>query len=391
MAHLEQGSGRGAAGSPGEHAECAKPSRGENSTNSLERKIRHLEKQRKELLDVNQQWDQQFRSMKELYETKVAELKAKLEAAERFLSTLEKKLPLPPSQKEGDSPRDPAPEQQQRQEKGQESLNRELHELKKENKLLKENNALVSRKKEHYECEIRRLNKALQEALGRECSPLPEDRLGRPEKGCSREEMRTEMEVLKQQVQIYEEDFHRERSDRERLNREKEELQQINQTSQSQLNKLKSQMKACQMEKEQLEKQLTQMHLPTCRCSLGSHLRDPCAPTGPGAEQNPQQQHPRKPPGLLLRGNGIREERLYTLSLGEAGQTVRAALPTRFRQMCSAGRRNLLSFRRRVSRVSWARSGLCRQGYNHNPSLFTCRQKSAMYLLNVSCDTPLRP
>ncbi|XP_036138183.1 TNFAIP3-interacting protein 3 [Molossus molossus] len=291
MAHLEQGSGRGAAGSPGEHAECAKPSRGENSTNSLERKIRHLEKQRKELLDVNQQWDQQFRSMKELYETKVAELKTKLEATERFLSTLEKKLPLPPSQKEGDSPRDPAPEQQQRQEKGQESLNRELHELKKENKLLKENNALASRKKEHYECEIRRLNKALQEALGRECSPLPEDRLGRPEKGCSREEMRTEMEVLKQQVQIYEEDFHRERSDRERLNREKEELQQINQTSQSQLNKLKSQMKACQMEKEQLEKQLTQMHLPTCRCSLGSHLRDPCAPTGPGAEQSPQQ-HP---------------------------------------------------------------------------------------------------
>nr|KAF6482479.1 TNFAIP3 interacting protein 3 [Molossus molossus] len=235
----------------------------------------------------------------------VAELKTKLEATERFLSTLEKKLPLPPSQKEGDSPRDPAPEQQQRQEKGQESLNRELHELKKENKLLKENNALASRKKEHYECEIRRLNKALQEALGRECSPLPEDRLGRPEKGCSREEMRTEMEVLKQQVQIYEEDFHRERSDRERLNREKEELQQINQTSQSQLNKLKSQMKACQMEKEQLEKQLTQMHLPTCRCSLGSHLRDPCAPTGPGAEQSPQQ-HPvssqkRKPVSSCVR------------------------------------------------------------------------------------------
>nr|KAF6482477.1 TNFAIP3 interacting protein 3 [Molossus molossus] len=107
--------------------------------------------------------------------------------------------------------------------------------------------------------------------------------------------MRTEMEVLKQQVQIYEEDFHRERSDRERLNREKEELQQINQTSQSQLNKLKSQMKACQMEKEQLEKQLTQMHLPTCRCSLGSHLRDPCAPTGPGAEQSPQQHPPDRP------------------------------------------------------------------------------------------------
>lgn len=287
MAHLEQGPGRSAAGSPGEQAQCAKPSRGENSTNSLERKIRCLEKQRKELLEVNQQWDQQFRSMKELYERKVAELKTKLEATERVLGALGKELP--PSQKEDDGPRDLAPEQQQRQEKGRESLNEELHELKKENKLLKENNALVNRKKEHYEREIKRLNQALQEALKIECPPPPEDRVGKAEKECGHEELRVEMEVLKQQVQIYEEDFQRERSDRERLNREKEELQQMNQTSQSQLNKLKSKIKACRMEKEKLEQQLTQMYLPTCRCSVGSPLRDPCAPTGPGAEQTPQQ------------------------------------------------------------------------------------------------------
>lgn len=43
--------------------------------------------------------------------------------------------------------------------KEKESLNEELYELKKENKLLKETNALVNRKKEHYECEIKRLNK----------------------------------------------------------------------------------------------------------------------------------------------------------------------------------------------------------------------------------------
>lgn len=41
---------------------------------------------------------------------------------------------------------------------------------------------------------------ALQEALKVECSPLPEDRLGGPETGCGHEDMRTEMEVLKQQV-----------------------------------------------------------------------------------------------------------------------------------------------------------------------------------------------
>lgn len=43
--------------------------------------------------------------------------------------------------------------------KEKESLNEELHELKKENKFLKEKNALVNKKKEHYECEIKRLNK----------------------------------------------------------------------------------------------------------------------------------------------------------------------------------------------------------------------------------------
>lgn len=41
-------------------------------------------------------------------------------------------------------------------------------------------------------------------------------------------------------MQIYEEDFRRERSDRERLSREKEELQQMNRMSQSRLNQLES-------------------------------------------------------------------------------------------------------------------------------------------------------
>lgn len=43
--------------------------------------------------------------------------------------------------------------------KERESLREELRALKKENLLLKENNALANRKKEHYACEIKRLNK----------------------------------------------------------------------------------------------------------------------------------------------------------------------------------------------------------------------------------------
>ncbi|KAK2494843.1 hypothetical protein MC885_000187, partial [Smutsia gigantea] len=325
MAHCIQGTATSAAERPTEQAEDAQSSSRKNLTDSLERKIKCLEKQRKELLEVNQQWDRHFRSMRESYERKgrwhgdalpgageagpeqgwesvqerlhatvcerlpqVAELKTKLGAAGRLLGTLEAERPR--RQSESERQCDLARERLRREEKEKENLNKELHELKKENKLLKEKNALSNRKKEHYEYEIKRLNKALQDALKIECSSFPEDCLGKCEIECSHEQMRTEMEVLKQQVQIYEEDFQKERSDRERLNQEKEELQQVNQMSQSQLNKLNSQIKTCQMEKEKLEKQLKQMYFPTCNCDLG-FLRDPHVPAGPGAVQG-RQKHP---------------------------------------------------------------------------------------------------
>ncbi|XP_064333252.1 TNFAIP3-interacting protein 3 isoform X1 [Camelus dromedarius] len=304
-----------------ELAECAQSSRRKNLPNPLEQKIKCLEQQRKELLEVNQQWDQQFRSMRELYERKVAELKTKLDASERFLGTLEEERLQ--SQREIDRQHRRTRERLRREEKEKESLNKELHELKKENKLLKEKNALANQKKQHYECEIKRLNKALQDALKMECSSPSEDCLGKSEAECSREEMRTEMEVLKQQVQIYEEDFKKERSDRERLNQEKEELQQINQTSQSQLNKLNSQIKACQMEKEKLERQLKQhhspqMYFPTCNCGLKLPVWDPRGPEVPGAMRDLQQHPPdyqwyapdQFPPDAQHKANGFSEKKV---------------------------------------------------------------------------------
>uniref|UniRef100_A0A8C6W6D7 TNFAIP3 interacting protein 3 n=1 Tax=Nannospalax galili TaxID=1026970 RepID=A0A8C6W6D7_NANGA len=171
-----------------ENAECAQ-SRRKNLTDSLEQKIRCLEKQRKELLEVNQQWDQHFRSMKELYERKVVDLKTKLAATE-VRRTLEKERMR--SLMEGDR------QQTTQEEKERESLNEELQELKKENKLLKERNALTNKKKEHYECEIKRLNKALQDALKIESSSFSEDSR-RCQGACNAAEMRTELEVLKQQ------------------------------------------------------------------------------------------------------------------------------------------------------------------------------------------------
>uniref|UniRef100_A0A8C2L9L9 TNFAIP3 interacting protein 3 n=1 Tax=Cricetulus griseus TaxID=10029 RepID=A0A8C2L9L9_CRIGR len=159
------------------------------STNSLEQKIKCLEKQRQELLEVNQQWDQQFRNMKELYERKVLELKTKLAATED-ICTLEKEQKQRVT--EGD----------RQLEKEKESLREELEALQKENMLLKENNALTNRKKEHYACEIKRLNKvALQDALTIGSSSLSEG--SEKCKGrCSHAEVRTKVESHKQQVRV---------------------------------------------------------------------------------------------------------------------------------------------------------------------------------------------
>ncbi|NXV99924.1 TNIP3 protein, partial [Fregetta grallaria] len=192
-----------------------------------------------QLLEVNKQWDHQFRSMKQLYEKQLAGMKAKLDVSERRVSELEE-------ERQRQHPEDERLRALGRERPLQETeetkvLSEALHEMKEENKLLKQKNASMIRKKEHYECEITRLNKALLDVLKKQHSPV----LGTPsEKGGrnSLEDMRTQLEVLRQQVQIYEEDFRKERSDRERLNEEKEALQKINKRLQSQLNKLNSQV-----------------------------------------------------------------------------------------------------------------------------------------------------
>ncbi|KFZ61196.1 TNFAIP3-interacting protein 3, partial [Podiceps cristatus] len=208
------------------------------SASSLEQQILSLERQRRELLEVNKQWDHQFRSMKQLYEKQLAEMKAKLDVSERRVSELVEESHR--QHPENERLRVLGGERVLQETKETKVLSEALHEMKEENEFLKQKNASMIRKKEHYECEISRLNKALLDVLKRQHSPV----LGTPsEKGDrkSLEDMRTQLEVLRQQVQIYEDDFRKERSDRERLNEEKEALQKINERLQSQLNKLHSQ------------------------------------------------------------------------------------------------------------------------------------------------------
>ncbi|XP_009875840.1 PREDICTED: TNFAIP3-interacting protein 3, partial [Apaloderma vittatum] len=210
------------------------------SVNSLEQQILSLGKQRRELLEVNKQWDHQYRSMKQLYEKQLAEMKAKLDVSMRRVSELEEQRH---QQHPGDERLRALGREKPLQEmKEAKVLSEVLHEMKEENKLLKQKNASMIRKQESYECEISRLNKALLDVLKKQHTAA----LGTPSEkgdGSSLEDMRTQLEVLKQQVQIYEEDFKKERSDRERLNEEKETLQKINERLQAQLNKLSSQTK----------------------------------------------------------------------------------------------------------------------------------------------------
>uniref|UniRef100_A0A8C8SVI1 Uncharacterized protein n=1 Tax=Pelusios castaneus TaxID=367368 RepID=A0A8C8SVI1_9SAUR len=110
--------------------------------------------------NMNKQWDQQFRSMKQHYEKKVslAEVKAKLGASQRSVSDLEKERHQ--NQQECERLHQALARAGPLQElKEKEILNEALNELKEENKLLKEQKVCMTKKKEHYECEISRLNK----------------------------------------------------------------------------------------------------------------------------------------------------------------------------------------------------------------------------------------
>ncbi|NWS47181.1 TNIP3 protein, partial [Probosciger aterrimus] len=241
---------------------------------SLEQQILSLERQRRELLEVNKQWDHQFRSMKHLYEKQLAEMKARLDVSERRVSELEEKRHR--QHPEAERLQALGREQKLQEMKETRVLSEALHEMKEENRLLKQKNASIMRKKELYECEISRLNKALVDVLKKQHTPVLET----SEKGGrnSLEDMRTQLEVLRQQVQIYEEDFRKERSDRERLNEEKEALQETYERLQSQLNKPSSQTKDLPVQSGR-PRYPSPLFLSPCvnygSCGLVLHYQDP--------------------------------------------------------------------------------------------------------------------
>ncbi|NXS90213.1 TNIP1 protein, partial [Erpornis zantholeuca] len=228
---------------------------GREELEAKEKKVKILEHQRRELLEVNKQWDQHFRSMKQKYEQKVTDLHQELAEARRAVTELESER----EQKQRDFDRKLllAKSRIETEEAEKERLAMEVRDLQQRMRFLQEQLAPVTRQREYQEKEIQRLNKALEEALNVQASPPPIFAM-EPAGKLPQHELLTQNELLKQQVKIFEEDFQRERSDRERMNEEKEELKQQLEKLQKQLvlssNQLRASKDDCQREKEEKEK-----------------------------------------------------------------------------------------------------------------------------------------
>ncbi|XP_071066891.1 TNFAIP3-interacting protein 1 isoform X2 [Dasypus novemcinctus] len=222
---------------------------------TAEKKVKLLEQQRTELLEVNKQWDQHFRSMKQQYEQKITELRQKLADLQKQVTDLEAER----EQKQRDFDRKLllAKSKIEMEEADKEHLTAEAKELRQKVRHLQDQLSPLTRQREYQEKEIQRLNKALEEALSIQGSPSsPPAAFGSPEgtRGLlTKQELVTQNELLKQQVKIFEEDFQRERSDRERMNEEKEELKKQVERLQAQVTLSSAQLKAFKEEEKAKE------------------------------------------------------------------------------------------------------------------------------------------
>ncbi|KAF6083353.1 TNFAIP3 interacting protein 1 [Phyllostomus discolor] len=249
---------------------------------AAEKKVKMLEQQRTELLEVNKQWDQHFRSMKQQYEQKITELRQKLADLQKQVTDLEAER----EQKQRDFDRKLllAKSKIEVEETDKERLSTEARELRQKVRHLQDQLSPLTRQRDYQEKEIQRLNKALEEALSIQASPSsPPAAFGSPEGAgglLRKQELVTQNELLKQQVKIFEEDFQRERSDRERMNEEKEELKKQVEKLQAQVTQSNAQLKAFKDEekaKEALKQQKRKAKASAERYHVEPHPEHLCA------------------------------------------------------------------------------------------------------------------
>ncbi|XP_053574651.1 TNFAIP3-interacting protein 1 isoform X2 [Bombina bombina] len=249
---------------------------------ALLKKVKVLEHQRAELLDVNKQWDQQFRSMKLQYEEKITSLRQKLSQALKTES--EHEADKDRRQRDYDRKLLLARDKIEEKESQIQKLEYDMKELKQNNKYLYEQLNSIRKQRDYQEREISRLNKALEEALNRqETGPRSPSFTAFTENtdASKQQELMLQNDILKQQVKIFEEDFQKERRDRERMNEEKEELKKQMEELQTQLGQVNTQLRTCKddllREKEISREALRQQALGE-RYFLDHYLGGPMCP-----------------------------------------------------------------------------------------------------------------
>nr|AGQ17405.1 TNFAIP3 interacting protein 1 [Branchiostoma belcheri tsingtauense] len=199
----------------------------------LKKKVEELQRQKKEIIDVNKQWDVQYRSMKGSLEEKleeahrqVAEYRGQEDKRQRdidkMLLSAKKRIDAEQEARERS-----VQDYQQEKQRG-DTLSARVTIL--ENQITD-----MMRQRGNLEAEIRRLNGALGEAPSMAIRTPPcqaaehqqsAPRQSQPPSHNTQPSLdaRTEIEVLRAQVATYREDFETERGDRERIQGEKETL-----------------------------------------------------------------------------------------------------------------------------------------------------------------------
>ncbi|XP_072252112.1 TNFAIP3-interacting protein 1 isoform X2 [Leuresthes tenuis] len=216
-----------------------------------EKKIKLLEKQRKDVLEVNKQWDIQWNSMKSQFEQKITDLRQRL--AESQKTVLELEAEREQRQRDYDKKLLLAKSKIENVQGEKECLNSETAELKQKVRYLQDQLLPLSKQREYQEKEIQRLNRALEEALNLHSpsssqQPPGQGNFADAANNFKKQELLTQIAVLKEQVKIFEEDFRKERSDRERMNEEKEDLRRQVERLQGQITNLTNQLHQAQNE-----------------------------------------------------------------------------------------------------------------------------------------------
>ncbi|XP_014068804.1 TNFAIP3-interacting protein 1 isoform X2 [Salmo salar] len=228
---------------------------------AYEKKIKLLEKQRKDVLDVNKQWDVQWNSMKSQFEQKITDLRQRLADSQKAVLELEAEREQ--RQRDYDKKLLLAKSKIENVQGEKECLNSETTELKQKVRYLQDQLLPLSKQREYQEKEIQRLNRALEKALNLHPPPSSQQPPGQGTSGnhddrpsnFTRQALLTQIAVLKEQVKIFEEDFKKERSDRERMNEEKEDLRRQVERLQGQVTNLtnQAQRERCKLERLQMQ------------------------------------------------------------------------------------------------------------------------------------------